>query len=336
MKVCAADRDAGKNWLTILAAVLGMAAFSLAAAQQTWKPEKVVEIIAPSGPGGGTDKMARLIQKIWQERQFLEVPVTVVNKPGGGGSVSLTYLKQHSGDAHFLQAVSAVLLTNHIVGRSAFSYTDFTPLALLNSEYVVLAVKSDSPLRSVKDLTERLKRDVGAVSIAVGTSLGGANHIAAAAVARAAGGDPRKLRTVVFKSSAESAVAALGGHVDLMASSASLVLPHVKSDAMRVLAVSAPKRLGGALAAVPTLKEQGIDAVVDNFRLMIGASGMSPAQVAYWDQIMGKLAQADEWKKDLENNLWENTYMNSRDTRKYLDEQDAALKNALKEVGLAQ
>lgn len=327
---------ARKRCLTTLAAVLGMAASAPTFAQPAWKPEKAVEIIAPSGPGGGTDKMARLIQKIWQDRQFLEVPITLVNKPGGGGSVSLIYLKQHSGDAHFLQAVSAVLLTNHIVGRSTFSYTDFTPIALLNSEYVVLAVKSDSPLRSVKDLTARLKQDVSAVSIAVGTSLGGANHIAAAAVARAAGGDPRKLKTVVFKSSAESAVATLGGHVDIMVSSASLVLPHLKSDAMRVLAVSAPKRLGGALAGVPTLKEQGIDAVVDNFRLMMAAAGIGPAPVAYWDDVMAKLAQAEDWKKDLENNLWENTYMNSRGTRKYLDAQYLELKSALTEVGLAK
>lgn len=307
-----------------------------AAQPAAWKPEKTVEIIAPSGPGGGTDKMARLMQRIWQERRFLEVPITVVNKPGGGGFVSLTYLKQHSGDAHFLQAVSAVLLTNHIAGRSTFSHTDFTPIALLNSEYVVLAVKNDSSIQNVKDLVARFRQDPGAVSIAVGTSLGGANHITAAAVARVAGGDPRKLKTVVFKSSAESAVATLGGHVDVVASSASLILPHFKSGALRILAVSAPMRLGGALAAVPTLKEQGIAAVVDNFRLMIAAPGITPAHVAYWDEVMARLAQAEEWKRDLENNMWENTYMNSRGTRKYLDEQYAQLKSALTDVGLAK
>lgn len=336
MKAYVADRGTVTGWLTALVSVLGVAAALPSAAQQAWKPEKGVEIIVPSGPGGGTDIMGRLIQKIWQERRFLEVPVIVVNKPGGGGSVSLTYLKQHSGDAHYLQAVSAVLLTNHIVGRSKFSHTEFTPIALLNSEYVVLAVKSDSPLQNLKDLMAKLKQDAAAVSIAVGTSLGGANHIASAMVARAAGADARKLRTVVFKSSAESAVAALGGHVDVMASSASLVLPHLRSGAMRILAVSAPKRQSADLAPVPTLKELGIDAVVDNFRLMIGASGMSAEQIAYWDEVMARLAQDDEWKKNLESNLWENTYMNSRDTRDYLDAQYSQLKNVLSDVGLVK
>ena len=330
--------DGGEYGMLRVIALTWLALWTTSSAAQpaAWKPEKTVEIVVPSGPGGGTDRMGRLIQKIWQERRLLEVPVVVVNKPGGGGSVSLTYLQQHSGDAHYLQAVSAVLLTNHIVGRSKFSHTEFTPIALLNSEYVALAVKSDSPFKSLKDLMASLQKDATAVSIAVGTSLGGANHIAAAAVARAAGADARKLRTVVFKSSAESAVAALGGHVDIMASSASLVLPHLRSGAMKILAVSAPKRQSADLAPVQTLKELGIDAVVDNFRLMIGASGMSAEQIAYWDQVMARLAQDDEWKKDLENNLWENTYMSSRDTRNYLDKQYADLKAVLVELGLAK
>jgi len=301
-----------------------------------WKPEKTVELVAPSAPGGGTDKTARLIQRIWQERRLLETPVAVVNKSGGQGALALTYLKSHAADPHFLEIVSAVLLTNHINGASAFSYTDFTAIALLNSEYVAFGVKADSPIRDLKDLVARLRKDVAAVSIAVGTSVGGVNHVAAGFVARAAGGDSRKLRTVVFKSSAESAIAGLGGHVDLVLSSASLLLPHVASGAMRLLAVSAPRRLGGPLAAVPTLREQGVDAVVDNFRLTIAPPGVGPAQVAYWDQVMLKLSTTDEWKKDLELNGWENTYMNSRDTRKYLDAQHAALKSVLAEVGLAK
>jgi putative tricarboxylic transport membrane protein len=306
------------------------------AAQPAWKPDKAVELIAPSGPGGGTDKTARLIQRIWQGHRLVEPPVTVVNRPGGAGGVALTYLKGHTGDAHYLEVVSAVLLTNHITGRSTFTHTDFTPIALLNSEYVALAVKADSPIANLADLVSRIRKDPGAVSIAVGTSLGGANHITAALVARAAGANARKLRTVVFKSSAESAVAALGGHVDVMATSLSLALPHVRAGTMRVLSLSSPRRMSGALAGVPTMKEEGIDAVVDNFRLMIAASSIAPAQVAFWDDVMAKVVQTEEWKKDLESNLWENTYLNSRDTRKYLDAQYPELRSALADVGLAK
>lgn len=311
-------------------------AVSGAAQPAAWKPAKPVELIAPSAPGGGTDATARLMQKIWQDKRMLDVPVAVVNKSGGGGALALTYLRTHAPDPHFLQIVSAVLLTNHIAGRSLLGHADFTPIAILNSEYVVLAVKSGSSFKTGGDLMVALKADPGAVSFAVGTSLGGVNHIAAAAVARAAGADPRRLKTVVFKSSAESAAAALGGHVDVMASSASLVLPHLRSGTMRILAVSAPRRLAGDLAGVPTLKEQGIDIVVDNFRLTIAPPGIGQAPVAYWDQVMLRLSVTDEWKQDLEHNGWENTYMNSRDTGNYLDAQYLGLKSVLAEVGFAK
>lgn len=336
MNVYDAGRRADPGWRATIAIALCLATVTPALAQPAWKPEGAVEIIVPSGPGGGTDHTGRVIQKIWQEQRFLEVPSSVINKSGGGGSVALNYLKQYTGNAHHLQVASAVLLTNHIVGRSPLNYTDFTPIALLQSEYVVLAVNSRSPLKDGVDLVTSLKRDPAALSFAVGTSLGGANHSAAAAVARAAGVDPRKLKTVVFKSSAESSVAALGGHVDVVSASASQVLRHLRSGAMRGIAVSAPKRLGGDLAAVPTLKEQGIDAVVNNFRVMIGPGGLTAAQVNYWDRIMARLAQTEEWRRDLENNLFENTYMNSRDTRKYLDSEYAELKSLLTEMGLAK
>ena len=307
-----------------------------AAAQPTWKPEKPVELIAPSAPGGGTDTTARLIQKIWQDKRVLDAPVTVVNKTGGQGAVALSYLKAHAADAHFLEIVSAVLLTNHITGASPFSYTDFSPIALLNSEYVVFAVKADSPLVSLNDLRARLRKDPGSASIAVGTSLGGVNHVAAGFLARAAGADVKKLKTIVFKSSAESVVAGLGGHVDVVISSASILLPHLSSGAMRFLAVSAPRRLTGALAGVPTLREQGVDAVVDNFRLVMGPPGMAPPQVAYWEQVLMRLSMAEEWKSDLERNVWENAYRNARDTRRYLDLQYGELKSVLAELGFAK
>jgi putative tricarboxylic transport membrane protein len=110
----------------------------------------------------------------------------------------------------------------------------------------------------------------------------------------------------------------------------------VRSGALRIISLSAPQRMSGLLASAPTMKEAGIDAVVDNFRLMIAAGGIAPAQVAYWDDVMARLVQTEEWRKDLESRLWVNTYRNSRDTRKYLDEQYRELRGALAEVGLAK
>lgn len=319
----------------VFATVLG-AAVAPALAQPAWKPESPVEIIVPSGPGGGTDHTGRVVQRIMQQQKLVAVPVNVVNKTGGGGAVAVSYLNQFRGNAHYMHLASAVFLTAHIVGRTTTSYTDVTPLALLQSEYVVMAVKTDSPLKSASDMVARLKKDPGALSISVGTSFGGANHSAIAAVARAGGIDPKKLKTVVFKASKDAAVAAMGGHVDVVSASASQVLAQVRSGQLRLIGVTAPARLKGDLATVPTLKEQGINVEVNNFRMLLGPKDLTAPQVAYWDQVLAKLVQTDEWKKDLERDVVEGTYMNSRDIRKYLDAEYAELKGLLTEMGLVK
>jgi putative tricarboxylic transport membrane protein len=319
-----------------VAAALCVTVVALALAQSGWKPDSAVEIIVPSGPGGGTDHTARVVQQIMQQKQLVSAPVNVVNKTGGGGAIAVNYLNQFRGNAHYMHLASAVFLTSHIVGRTTTHYTDVTPLALLQSEYVVMAVKGDSPLKNANDLVARLKKDPGSLSISVGTSFGGANHSAIAAVARAGGIDPRKLKTVVFKASSEAAVAALGGHVDVVSASASQVLTHVRSGALRLIGVTAPARLKGDLGTVPTLKEQGINVEVNNFRMLLGPKDLTAPQVAYWDQVLAKLVQTDEWKKDLERDVVEGTYMNSHDIRKYLDSEYAELKSLLIEMGLVK
>jgi putative tricarboxylic transport membrane protein len=324
-----------RAWTMVFAAALG-AAVAPALAQPAWKPENPVEIIVPSGPGGGTDHTGRVVQQIMQQQKLVAVPVNVVNKTGGGGAVAVSYLNQFRGNAHYVHLASAVFLTAHIVGRTTTSYTDVTPLALLQSEYVVMAVKTDSPLKSASDMVARLKKDPGALSISVGTSFGGANHSAIAAVARAGDIDPKKLKTVVFKASKDAAVAAMGGHVDVVSASASQVLAQVRSGQLRLIGVTAPARLKGDLATVPTLKEQGINVEVNNFRMLLGPKDLTAPQVAYWDQVLAKLVQTEEWKKDLERDVVEGTYMNSRDIRKYLDAEYAELKGLLTEMGLVK
>jgi len=305
-----------------------------AAAQ--WKPEKNIEIIVGTGPGGGQDKTARTVQHLLTDKRFIEAPVTVVNKPGGGGAVGWAYLNQHAGDAHYAVIGTTTLLTSQITGRSPVGFTDITPLAMLLSESVALSVRQESPLLTGKDLVERLKKDASSVSASIGSSVGGPNHIAFALIAKAAGGDVKKLKTVVFQGGGEAITATLGGHVDLISSAANNVIPHLAAGKMRVLGIAAPQRLGGVFAKVPTWKEQGIDVQITNWRMLAGPKGLTAAQIAYWDGALAKLVKTDEWKKDLDNNVFENTYMNSDETRRYLKAQYDQFHAALSEVGLAK
>lgn len=316
-------------------AALAIAA-SAPAAGADWKPVKNVEIVTMSGPGGANDVIARALQRIIQEKKLVDVPTTVVSKVGGGGVLGWTYLNQHAGEGGYISISPINLLFEHILGSSPITYTDVTPIAQLFNEYVAFCVKSDSPLKSGKDVLDRLKSDPASVSFAVAASLGGANHVATVLAMRTAGIDPRKLKFVVFTSGTQSLTAVMGGHVDVATVPVSGAARQLQGGRVRVLAVSSPKRLGAALSGVPTWKEQGVDSVFSSWRGVIGPKGMSAAQVAYWENVLAQVVQTDEWKRDMLNNFWESNFMNSGETRKFLKAQYDEYKVMLTEVGLAK
>jgi putative tricarboxylic transport membrane protein len=299
-----------------------------------WKPDRVVEVIVATGAGGGQDKSARTVQRILQDSKILSVTSTVQNKPGGGGLVAWNYLNQKGADGHFMAIANPTLLTNHITGRSSINYTDMTMIANLFTESVAISVREDSPIRSIKDLSERLRKDVTSVSFSVGSSLGSANHIAMARLARLSGADPKKMRAVVFQGGGQAMTALLGGHIDLMASAANNVVPHLQGGKLRVLGVTSEKRLEGSFANVPTLREQGSDVVISNGRMMVGPKAMTPPQTAYWEAALGRMAATPEWKKDIDDNEFEPMFLPSKETQAYLKAQYAELKKALDDLGM--
>lgn len=316
--------------------VLAASALSCPAQTGGWKPGKNVEIIVGVSPGGGVDRTARTIQKIMQDRRLLEVTASVVNKPGGGSTIAQSYLNQHAGDAHYFEITATSLLTNHILGKSPHSYREFTPIAMLYDEYIGFAVKTDSPIKSGKELLEALKNSPETLAIGIATSAGNTNHIAAGLAAKAAGGDVKKLKVVVFGSGGESMTALLGGHVGLVVTPSANTIRHLQSGAMRVLAVAAPRRLDGPLAVVPTWKEQGVDAVVANWRPVVGPRGLSAVQVAFWEDVFATITRSEEWKNEIEKAGGVNHYMNSRDLGKYFEAQHAEFRAILIDLGLAK
>lgn len=323
---------------TLPLAITAIFAFVLASSAQAqpWKPTKNVEIIVGVTPGGGIDRTARLIQKIMQDRKFVETPVSVVNKPGGGMTIGMLYLNQHAGDAHYFFISAASTLTNQIMGKSTLGHKDFTPIALLYDEYIGFAVKADSPIRTGKDLLDVLKHKPESLPIAIATSLGNTNHIAIAAALKAAGGDIRKLRVVTFNSGGEAMTAVMGGHAGLVVTPSANLVRHAQSGRLAVVSVASPQRLIGPLAGVPTLREQGVNAVVANWRPIIGARGLSGAQIAHWEDVYAKLTRTEEWKTEVENVGGVTHYMGSRELSAFFDSQYAEFRGILGDLGLAK
>jgi len=170
----------------------------------------------------------------------------------------------------------------------------------------------------------------------VGTALGNATHTSFALAMRAAGVDIRKMRTVVFNSGGESMTALLGGHIDAAAAAPSAMLPQLKTGKLRMLAIGAPKRLEGELANVPTWRELGVDTTFDLWRGIAGPRGLTPAQIAFWDRVLGAVAASPEWKQELERNGLQNIYKASAATAQHWKAEFDEVKTVLGELGLAK
>lgn len=319
-----------------LAACVAALVSAPAAAQTTWKPERNVEIVSGTAAGGAVDRANRTAQKIWQDLKILDVTTTVVNRPGGGNTIAWNYLNQRAGDGHFVSVAPYTLLTNKIVGTSPLTWNDFSTLALLFNEYITIAVRNDSPIRTADDLVQRLKKDPGALSIAVASTLGNHIHIGIAKPLKAAGVDIRKLKVVAFKSSGESVTALLGGHIDVASATTPNVIAQMQAGTIRVIAISSGARIPGALASVPTWKEHGVDGTFLASQGAIGPRGLNAAQVAFWEGAFQKLAQSEEWKKELASNYWDGNFRGSRDAARYYAEQADELRVLLTELGLAR
>lgn len=309
-----------------------LAAVAIPAAGQ-WAPQSAVEIVVPNSPGGGNDTVGRLMAKILTDRKFVAVPVNVVNKPGGAGSVALAYLAQRPGDAGVFSIVSVTQQLNHLGGRSKLGAADFTPMATLIGDYVAFAVRTDSPLMSGKDMIDRLKKDPTSLASGV-TGVGGNNHIALVLAMRSAGVDVKKLKTPVFNSSKDSVTAMLGGHIDVHVGSIGPLRQLLESGKVRLLAVSSEKRLEGVFANVPTWKEQNVNGTFSTWRGLWGAKDLRPQQVAYWDGALSQFAKSTEWQQALDKNEWVNDYRTSRETQQYLAELEKDLRSVMQDLGL--
>lgn len=301
-------------------------------AAESWAPDRAVEIVAGSGAGGAQDRTARTMQKIWKERNIIPVPVNVVNKPGGGGVLSIAYLNQQGSDGRYIAVGSPSLLINHISGKSTIGLNDVKSLALLFSEYIVIAVRNDSPIKTGADLIQRMKADPASVSAAVATARGGMQHITVGRIAKAIGADVGKLRVVVFNSGGESITQVMGGHIDIVATAVANAAPHVANGQLRIIGIAAPQRLPGPLANVPTWKEQGVDVVVSNWRSVVGPKGMTAAQTAWWDNALQKLVQTQDWNEDIQKNYWVNNYLGSTESQKFFASQYEELRSVLNEL----
>lgn len=322
------------NFSGLIAIVLLSSLQPANAAAATWKPDQLVEIVVGTAPGSGPDRSARFIQNFWQQSKLVDAQSVVVNKPGPSSTISGIYVHKFEGNAHYILLSGKAILTSDIAGRLPFRYSDLTPITHYLDEYIGIAVKADSPIKSGRDFIERMKKDPAAHSVAVATSIGNANHQGVATALKVSGIDIRKMRNVVFQSGGAAIAALLGGHVDTVPVSIGSLVGELQAGRIRIIAVSSPRRLSGALAEVPTWREQGADSVTSVWRGAFLPKGVTAAQIAYWENIFQRMLSAPEWRKEIESTFGVSEFMGSAKTRKFMEQDHANERAFLTELGL--
>lgn len=302
---------------------------------QAWKPARPVAFVSPSSPAGSLDLTARLIQKVWDDTRAIGVPVVVINKPGAGNGIAWSYLNERS-DGLAISIGNTNLVSNAVTGAHPITHRDVTPLALMFDDYFVLVVRADSPLKSMADVRDRLRADPGAVAVGFGPGIGAGGHTAAAVAWKTMGADVRKARWVPYKSAGDGVVAMLAGEIEMVSGTAANMPPFLAAGRVRALAVIGPQRLSGALANVPTMKEQGFDAVFTNWRGVIGGKGMTREQTTFWENALSVVNESGLWKKELERNFWRANFVTGPRLREFLDAEAVRFRGLLTELGLSK
>lgn len=297
-------------------------------ASSTGYPDANITIVAPSGAGGGWDLTARAISKVMSETELIDKPITVENRPGGGGAVFMAeYATKEVENDYMLMAKSPPILINNLKaeGNSPYGYKDTTPLAQLTRDYGAIVVKSDSPYSSLTDLLDAIKADPTSVTMAGGSAPGSMDHLVGILPAYKYGIDPKAVKYVSYDGGGEAIAALLGSNADVIATDASSIGEYVKSGDVRVLAVSSTERLTGVLAEVPTFQELGIDAEFTIWRGLFGPKEMSQEAVDYWSTKLGEMVETDEWKAELERSGWQAEYRNAQEFTEFLGEQEQVI-----------
>jgi putative tricarboxylic transport membrane protein len=292
-----------------------------------------LKIIAPAAPGGGWDGASRSLQQVMVATGAAK-SVQVVNVPGAGGTVGLAqFVNNAAGDGNQMMTMGITMLGAVITNKSPVNLDTVTPIARLTADPLVVVVPANSPHKTIKDLAAALKADTSKV-VWAGGSAGGADHILAGLITKAAGGDANKLNYVPFSGGGEALAEMLGGRVTAGVSGYNEFESMIKAGKLRALAVSTGKRMTGV--NVPTIKEQGMDVELVNWRGIVGAPNISADQRKALAAAIDKTIKSPEWAKVLKARGWEDAYLPADQFATFLKSDQARVKDVLTSIGLAK
>ena len=314
---------------TMIIAVV-MAQTGARAWSQEFKPSKQIEGVVHTGPGGGSDLLARAIAEMLQKEKLISQRMQIVNKSGGGSAVAMAYLAEKKGDPHTIGFFTGVWVTNPLTSKEAtVTVKDLTPIVRLILEPAVIAVKADSPYKNMNDFIEAAKKSPNQLRQS-GGSVTGRDNLMRLLIQKATGA---QWTYISFPSGGERLSNLLGGHVQMMVIEPQEAGEHIRAGNLRVIASLTEKRLP-SLPNVPTIKEQGIDVtIIPQARGVLAPPAASKEVVQYWEGVFDRFAKSASWKQYVEQNQFEDGYLKGPPLNKFFDELTVLMRGVLKEAG---
>src|SRR4051812_8643864 len=312
-------------------ALVGIAACIAAAQAAAFTPTRPVEVVVHTGPGGGSDLLARAAVQMIEKEKLVPVRMQVVNKPGGGSTLAAAYLAEKKGEPHTIGFFTGVWLTSPITSKEyKITLRDLTPVARLVLEPALIAVKADAPFKTMADFINAAKQSPGQLKQSGGSPTS-RDNVVRQLLQKHTGA---RWQFISFPGGGERIAALLGGHVNMMVIEPAEAGEHIRAGNMRVLAQVADSRLS-AFPNVPTLKEAGFDVTpVPQVRGVVAPPGIPRENVAYWEGVFRKLTQTESWKKFLADNQFEDGYQNAAELTKFYEEFSSQMRAILQEAGV--
>jgi putative tricarboxylic transport membrane protein len=302
-------------------------------AAENW-PQRDLRIMAPADPGGGWDSTARVMSQAMKEAKTIDKSIEVYNVPGAGGTIGLSQLSsKQAGKSNELMVMGLVMMGAIETNDSPVDLSKTTPIASLTTEPEAVFVRSDSKYKTMQDFVDAMKADPSKISVG-GGSAGGTDQILLGLIAKAAGVDPSKPKYVAYSGGGEAAQSILSGSVDAGISGISEWADQVEAGKMRVLAVSTAESLEVGGKPAKSLKEQGLDVEITNWRGIVAPPDIEPAERDAAIEAITKLRDSPEWKQALEKNGWTDFFKPGDEFKSFMDTESTRVKDVLGEIGL--
>jgi putative tricarboxylic transport membrane protein len=297
-------------------------------------PAADLKIMAPAAPGGGWDSTARALQKAIEDDAVTTSNVEVYNVAGAGGTIGLAQLvDQEKGKPDSLMVMGLVMVGAIRTNDAPVDLTKVTPIASLTAEWEAIAVKADSPYKTLADLVAAFKADPKSVSWG-GGSAGGTDHILVGLLAKAAGVDPAGINYIAHSGGGEAMDAILSGAVTAGVSGVSEFTDQVAAGAMRYLAISADAKVDGIDA--PTIKDSGLDVTLANWRGIVAPPDIDPAARDAAVAFITKVHDGPAWQATLKAKKWTDFFQAGDKFDTYLDAEIVRVEGVLKDIGLVK